>query len=88
MAKAVDAEEQKEVELNEEELKTVSGGIGMANPVAGMSFDEAYDIAWKLGRGQYKGTWETMGAAEFMKWWQESNPNVICPIDVREIFGE
>ena len=51
MAKFVDAEEQEEVELDEEELKTVSGGIGMANPVAGMSFNEAYDIAWKLGRG-------------------------------------
>lgn len=51
MAKAVDAEEQKKVELDEEELKTVSGGIGMANPVAGMSFDEAYDIACRLGRG-------------------------------------
>ena len=88
MAKAVDAEEQKEVELDEEELKTVSGGIGMANPVAGMSFDEAYDIAWKLGHGENWGTWETMGAVEFMEWWKASNPDMICPIDVREIFGE
>lgn len=73
-------------ELNEEILNRVGGGIGMANPVAGMTFDQAFEIAKTLYRGEGRGALETMGPIEFMEWWMESNPGQRCPIDVYDYF--
>ena len=55
-------------------LEKVSGGV--ANPVAGMSFEDAKKHAEKLGtNGIDYGSWKTMNTAQFMKWWLSSNEN-------------
>ena len=59
--------------LNDDDLKNVSGG--MANPVAGMSFEDAMKRATELGDGQDMGDWQTMADSQFIKWWRESNLN-------------
>lgn len=65
-------------ELSEDELKQVTGGenrpmMGMANPVAGMTKEQAEAIARELGGGKDMGSWRTMSGDEFMKWWEKSN---------------
>lgn len=51
-----------------------AGMCGMANPVAGMSREEAERIAAELGDGTDMGTWRTMSGEQFLKWWAASNP--------------
>ena len=49
------------------------GGVQIANPVAGMSEEEARAIASALGEGKDMGTWQTMSGDEFMEWWRSAN---------------
>lgn len=59
-------------ELNEKELEQVIGGLGMTNPVSGLTEEEAMKIAEKLGNGRDMGSWRTMSGAQFLEWWQSS----------------
>ena len=49
------------------------GMMGMSNPVAGISREQAEAIAKTLGDGTNMGSWRTMSEEEFMKWWAETN---------------
>ncbi len=62
--------------LSEDELKQVTGGQGMSNPVAGMPREQAERIAKELDEGTYVGQWYTMTGNEFMEWWRKSNPGM------------
>lgn len=61
-------------ELSDFELRNISGG--MPNPVSGMSYEKAWEIAkkWEAEarkKGLKKGQWGT--GESFMKWWASSN---------------
>ena len=67
-------------EVNSENLEKVSGGV--ANPAAGMSFEDAKKHAEKLGTNDIDyGSWKTMNTAQFMKWWISSNENSKAYLD-------
>ena len=53
--------------------KVTGGLVGMANPVSGMSEEEAMRIANALGEGKNVDSWKTMSGERFLEWWRESN---------------
>ncbi|GEM_PF-2957138 len=55
------------------------GGVQMANPVAGLSREEALEIAVALAEGKDMGSWQTMSADEFLRWWADSNQEELNP---------
>lgn len=61
-------------EIDGKDLEQVNGGcLGMANPVAGLTKDQAIDNALKLGDGMDMGSWGTMSAEQYIRWWAETN---------------
>jgi len=54
-------------------LKGKTQKVTLGNPVAGMSQEEAFQIALSLAEGKDMGSWSTMSAEQFLLWWQESN---------------
>ena len=61
------------VELKDNELENVSGGVlSMVNPVV-IPETQAEHIAMELGDGKDMGSWKTMSGEQFMKWWEETN---------------
>lgn len=60
--------------LDDKELEKITGGVlGMSNPVAGMSREQAEEIALSLGPGKDMGSYTTMSGDQFMKWWASVN---------------
>ncbi len=58
--------------LKDDDLDKVAGGI--ANPVSGLSYEEAMKKAKKLGTGNKDmGSWKQMNEKDYMKWWRDSN---------------
>lgn len=58
--------------LNDDSLEKVAGGI--ANPVSGLSYDNAMKKAKELGPDRKDmGGWTRMNDKDYMKWWKSSN---------------
>ena len=51
----------------------VPNGVGLPNPVASQTREEALRIAAQLGDGKDMGSWRTMSGEQYMQWWESSH---------------